>query len=95
MTPEASACPCCLITSSQENLGASKSRNRGLEESAAEFVLFLDDDVIPGTSWQLDLAPVIAEATSCPHALMMPGACDGGGGRPRPAPAVLAEHHGE
>lgn len=51
MTPEASACPCCLITSSQENLGASESRNRGLEESAAEWVLLLDDDVIPGASW--------------------------------------------
>jgi GT2 family glycosyltransferase len=30
-----------------ENLGASASRNRGLDESAAEFVLNLDDDLIP------------------------------------------------
>jgi nucleoside-diphosphate-sugar epimerase/glycosyltransferase involved in cell wall biosynthesis len=29
------------------NLGASASRNRGLSESAAEWVLFLDDDVVP------------------------------------------------
>jgi glycosyltransferase involved in cell wall biosynthesis len=29
------------------NLGASASRNRGLEESAAEFVLHLDDDLVP------------------------------------------------
>ncbi|KAI0637647.1 glycosyltransferase family 2 protein [Trametes polyzona] len=29
------------------NLGASASRNRGLEESAAEWALFLDDDVVP------------------------------------------------
>jgi len=29
------------------NLGASASRNRGLQESAAEWVHFLDDDVIP------------------------------------------------
>lgn len=29
------------------NSGASASRNRGLDESAADFVLFLDDDVIP------------------------------------------------
>lgn len=29
------------------NKGASSSRNRGLDESAAEHVLFLDDDVIP------------------------------------------------
>ena len=27
------------------NMGASASRNRGIEESAAEFILFLDDDV--------------------------------------------------
>jgi len=29
------------------NLGASASRNRGINESAAEFVLNLDDDIIP------------------------------------------------
>jgi glycosyltransferase involved in cell wall biosynthesis len=29
------------------NLGAPASRNRGLEESSADWVLFLDDDVIP------------------------------------------------
>ena len=39
-----------VITSSNErqseieNLGASASRNRGLGESSAEYVLFLDDD---------------------------------------------------
>lgn len=30
-----------------ENCGASASRNRGLDESAAEFILNLDDDLIP------------------------------------------------
>jgi cellulose synthase/poly-beta-1,6-N-acetylglucosamine synthase-like glycosyltransferase len=30
-----------------KNLGASGSRNLGLDESAAEYVLFLDDDVVP------------------------------------------------
>jgi GT2 family glycosyltransferase len=30
-----------------KNLGASASRNLGLDESAAEYVLFLDDDVVP------------------------------------------------
>jgi GT2 family glycosyltransferase len=30
-----------------ENLGASASRNRGIGESAAEYILFLDDDVSP------------------------------------------------
>ncbi len=29
------------------NMGASASRNRGIKESAAEYILFLDDDVIP------------------------------------------------
>jgi hypothetical protein len=29
-----------------KNLGASASRNKGIEESSAEYVLFLDDDVI-------------------------------------------------
>ena len=32
------------------NKGASFSRNRGLDESAAEYVLFLDDDLIPDES---------------------------------------------
>jgi glycosyltransferase involved in cell wall biosynthesis len=30
-----------------QNLGASASRNLGLDESSAEYVLFLDDDVVP------------------------------------------------
>ena len=29
------------------NLGASASRNHGLEESAAEYIHFLDDNVVP------------------------------------------------
>ena len=35
------------IRSNDSNLGASASRNRGLEESSADWVHFLDDDVIP------------------------------------------------
>lgn len=35
------------VRCNQANLGASASRNRGLDESAAEFVLNLDDDLIP------------------------------------------------
>ena len=35
------------VRSNDRNLGASASRNRGLDESAAEFVLNLDDDLIP------------------------------------------------
>ncbi|KAI0750680.1 NAD-dependent epimerase/dehydratase [Daedaleopsis nitida] len=35
------------IRVNSQNLGASASRNRGLQESAAEWVCFLDDDVTP------------------------------------------------
>ncbi|KAF8339113.1 uncharacterized protein EI90DRAFT_3040336 [Cantharellus anzutake] len=35
------------IRINERNVGASASRNRGLSESAAEWILFLDDDVIP------------------------------------------------
>jgi len=35
------------VRANLKNAGASASRNRGLDESAAEYVLFLDDDVIP------------------------------------------------
>lgn len=35
------------IRVNKKNLGASASRNRGLLESASEWVLFLDDDVVP------------------------------------------------
>ena len=41
--------PDILIRVNQTNLGASASRNKGLglEESAAEWVHFLDDDIVP------------------------------------------------
>ena len=35
------------VRCNETNLGASASRNRGLDESAAEFVLNLDDDLMP------------------------------------------------
>jgi GT2 family glycosyltransferase len=35
------------VRCNERNLGASASRNRGIEESAAEYIIFLDDDVIP------------------------------------------------
>ncbi|KZT12678.1 glycosyltransferase family 2 protein [Laetiporus sulphureus 93-53] len=41
------------------NLGASASRNRGLRESAAEFVLFLDDDVTPKENILIEAEKVI------------------------------------
>ncbi|KAH9853399.1 NAD-dependent epimerase/dehydratase [Lenzites betulinus] len=39
--------PDVRIRVNSRNLGASASRNRGLQESAAEWALFLDDDVVP------------------------------------------------
>lgn len=35
------------IRCNKTNMGASASRNRGINESASEYILFLDDDVIP------------------------------------------------
>ncbi|KAL3945210.1 MAG: hypothetical protein SGBAC_000683 [Bacillariaceae sp.] len=37
------------VRCNRTNLGASASRNRGLDESAAEFFLNLDDDLVPNT----------------------------------------------
>ncbi|KIM37632.1 glycosyltransferase family 2 protein [Hebeloma cylindrosporum] len=39
--------PDVRIRTNNSNLGASASRNRGLEESSADWVHFLDDDVVP------------------------------------------------
>lgn len=36
-----------ILIRNKENLGASRSRNAGLEYSNADWILFLDDDVIP------------------------------------------------
>jgi len=35
------------VRCNEQNLGASASRNRGIEESTGDYILFLDDDVIP------------------------------------------------
>ncbi|KAG8682047.1 hypothetical protein FRC09_017054, partial [Ceratobasidium sp. 395] len=42
------------ILINETNLGASISRNRGLAESCAEWVAFLDDDVIPATDYLIE-----------------------------------------
>ena len=39
--------PFIRIRENKSNLGASLSRNRGLRESSADYILFFDDDVIP------------------------------------------------
>ena len=49
------------IRVNQENLGASGSRNRGLQESSAEWVLFLDDDVRPELNLLVELEKRIRE----------------------------------
>jgi glycosyltransferase involved in cell wall biosynthesis len=35
------------VRCNRTNMGASAARNRGIDESSAEFILFLDDDVLP------------------------------------------------
>jgi glycosyltransferase involved in cell wall biosynthesis len=52
--------PDVRIRVNASNLGASASRNRGMEESAAEYVFFLDDDV--GTSSVAQLLSVLTFA---------------------------------
>jgi nucleoside-diphosphate-sugar epimerase/glycosyltransferase involved in cell wall biosynthesis len=47
------------------NLGASASRNRGIKESAADWIIFLDDDVTPQVDMLLETEKVIR---SHPHA---------------------------
>jgi len=47
------------------NLGASASRNRGIKESAADWILFLDDDVTPRLDILIETEKVIR---SHPHA---------------------------
>ena len=42
-----------------ENSGASASRNRGMEESAAEWIFFLDDDVTPQNDLLVEAEAVI------------------------------------
>ncbi|KAJ2973139.1 hypothetical protein NUW54_g12119 [Trametes sanguinea] len=48
------------IRVNSQNLGASASRNRGLQESAAEWVLFLDDDVTPNDDLLLEAEKAIS-----------------------------------
>lgn len=51
----------------QENKGCSAARNHGLKESAAEWVLFLDDDVIPQKDLILQYAEAIAKLGDSAH----------------------------
>ncbi|KAI5982283.1 glycosyltransferase family 2 protein [Pisolithus marmoratus] len=51
--------PDVCIRVNTENLGASASRNRGMKESAADWIVFLDDDVHPDPSLLLEAEKVI------------------------------------
>ncbi|KAI0676709.1 NAD-dependent epimerase/dehydratase [Trametes maxima] len=57
--------PDVRIRVNDHNMGASASRNRGLQESAAEWVIFLDDDVTPEKDLLLETEKAIR---THPHA---------------------------
>ena len=51
--------PDVRIRTNDKNLGASASRNRGMKESAAEWIIFLDDDVAPQPDLLVETEKVI------------------------------------
>ncbi|KAF9652092.1 hypothetical protein BDM02DRAFT_3183821 [Thelephora ganbajun] len=53
--------PFVRIRVNKTNLGASASRNRGMKESAADWIHFLDDDVTPDSDLLVQTAKVIRE----------------------------------
>ncbi|KAF9782332.1 glycosyltransferase family 2 protein [Thelephora terrestris] len=53
--------PFVRIRVNKTNLGASASRNRGMKESAADWIHFLDDDIAPGDDLLVRAAEVIRE----------------------------------
>ena len=53
--------PFIRIRANKANLGASASRNRGMKESAADWIHFLDDDVTPDEDLLVQSAKVIRE----------------------------------
>ena len=57
--------PDVRIRTNTTNLGAPASRNRGIKESAADWILFLDDDVTPPVDILIEAEKVIR---SHPHA---------------------------
>ena len=54
----------------QANLGACAARNRGLRESAAEWVLFLDDDILPERDLLLQYSRAIQQRPKDVHGLI-------------------------
>ena len=53
--------PFVRIRVNKANLGASASRNRGMKESAADWIHFLDDDVTPDEDLLVQTAKVVRE----------------------------------
>lgn len=51
--------PDVRLRTNEKNLGASASRNRGMTESTAEWILFLDDDVTPQPDLLVEAEKVI------------------------------------
>ncbi|KAF9243376.1 glycosyltransferase family 2 protein [Melanogaster broomeanus] len=51
--------PDVCIRTNDKNLGASASRNRGMKESAAEWIIYLDDDVTPRSDLLVEAEKVI------------------------------------
>ncbi|KAF8554459.1 glycosyltransferase family 2 protein [Imleria badia] len=51
--------PDVRIRTNDKNLGASASRNRGMRESAAEWIFFLDDDITPRPDLLVEAEKVI------------------------------------
>lgn len=56
--------PFVRIRVNEANLGASASRNRGMKESAADWIHFLDDDVTPDDDLLIRTAEIIREHPS-------------------------------
>ena len=61
------------VRCNEENLGASASRNRGLDESVAEFVLNLDDDLIPDEDLLIKYGNKLYEIVDDPTVLGLVG----------------------
>ena len=58
--------PFIRIRENKSNLGASLSRNRGLRESSADYILFFDDDVVPEKNILFECEKIIKKhPTAC------------------------------
>ena len=69
------------------NMGASSARNRCLDESSADYVLFLDDDVVPGRGMLEEAARLV---TAHPDAAGFVGPTRLGPGYPTVQTAAMA-----